>query len=400
MRPTLSGLVILALGWTAAVAPAAEDEAAQADGARIETLVRQLGDNEYSNREAASDALTAIGRPALGALEAAARHPDREIRYRSQRIFGEIMRFDQERRLEAFLSGDDEEHDYDLPAWTRFRKGYGDSAASRRLFVEMQRADADLLKALEHSASAAADMLTLRLSQAQQTLQNGGQTVSTGQAAATLFVAAEEDVTLSAQARSLVLNQCTQQPYRDLLTSSSRKGMTRKMLAATITRSEDWASYMAMQIAMQYGMKEGLVPAVRMLDNPGNRTMIQYALATIAKLGNESHLPAVEKLLDDQTVVNKIQHTETKDGKLVRIDYEMQIRDAALATAILLSGQKLTDFFDVPDDQRQLLGDTQVIYYNPRMIGFTSNDERAKVFDKWARSKPEKKRDPSGGAQE
>jgi hypothetical protein len=383
----VAALFLLGFGPSTTHAQAAGDAPHEADAARVAALVKQLGDNEFTAREAASDELAEIGLPAFTALEAAGRHPDREIRYRSQRILGQIRQLDQERRLEAFLSGKDDADDYPLPGWSRFQKAYGDDATSRSLFVEMQRADAELLKALEQSPQAAADALTLRLAQTQQALQTGVQTVSSGQAAATLFVAGEEDVVLTTQARSMVLNQCAQPSYRDLLNNSSRKAIARKMLGSTIVRSEDWAGYMAMQISIQYSMKEGLVPALTMLNNPANRTMTQYALATVAKLGDQSHLPAVEKLLDDKTVVNKMKQDETVDGKTVEVEYEMQVRDAALATAILLRKEKLTDFFDIPQEQRQLLVESQIIYYNPRLIGFSSEDGRTRVFEKWTKFK-------------
>lgn len=382
---------LIALAWLSlgCLLPASGSLIA-ADAERIALLVTQLGDEDFALREAASDELTRIGMPALAALEAAARNPDRDVRYRSRRIVGLVRQLDQERRLEAFLDGKEDPTGYTLPGWNRFKKAYGDDAAARTLFVEMQRADPELLQAIETSPQAAAEVLSLRVAQDQQARQSGAR-VSAGQAAATLFVAAADDVTLPAQTQLMVLQQCLQQGFRELLAQSSKKALPRKMLASIIVRSEDWAAYQAMHVAMQYDMPEGLAPATKILSNPGSRVahMIQPALMTVVKLGDSSHVPLVEKLLDDKTTVSKIQETVTKDGKNVATNYEMQLRDSALAAVILLSKQSLTDYFDVPEQQRQLLAEPQMIFYNPRLIGFASEEQREKVFEKWAKFKGE-----------
>src|SRR4029078_8047220 len=138
---------------------------------QIARLIADLGSEEYTIRESASEQLTRIGLPAFSALEAAANHPDREVRYRSQRILRVIRRHHIERRLEAFLSGKDEADDYPLPAWNRFSKRYGDGPEQRNLLVDMQRPDADLLRAMEENPRRAAETLVIRLHQSQQATQ-------------------------------------------------------------------------------------------------------------------------------------------------------------------------------------------------------------------------------------
>jgi HEAT repeat protein len=57
----------------------------------IKTLVRQLGDDNFSIREKASQRLTAIGRPALPALRQAAKDSDAEVRQRAGQILDAIQ---------------------------------------------------------------------------------------------------------------------------------------------------------------------------------------------------------------------------------------------------------------------------------------------------------------------
>ena len=76
------GIVLL----TGAVASHA-DRGKEATTQRIARLIRQLGDDEFKKREAASQELKAIGAPALAALrQAAASDADPEIRTRARQI--------------------------------------------------------------------------------------------------------------------------------------------------------------------------------------------------------------------------------------------------------------------------------------------------------------------------
>src|SRR5262245_27905817 len=181
----LAAAVGLAVGARAADPPTPPPKPEQ-----IARLITDLGSEEFTVRESASDELTRIGLPAFAALEAAATHPDREVRYRSQRILGLIREHDLKRRLEAFLSGRELEGEYPLPGWTRFKKSYGDDAAGRALFVEMQRADPELLRAIEDGPRPAAELASQRAGQLQDWARLGvQQQLTLGQVSAALFVA-------------------------------------------------------------------------------------------------------------------------------------------------------------------------------------------------------------------
>jgi hypothetical protein len=378
--------VLLLLGLVVAPASAEERRDQTPSAERIAELIQQLGHDEFATREVASEELKEIGLPAFAALEAAGKNPDREIRYRSQRILALVRQIDMQRRLDAFLAGKDEGEDYQLPGWGRFRKSYGDDTQSRTLFVEMQRADAELMQALEEGPQAAADAMNVRTSQFQQAAQFGLQQASLGQIAATLFVAAQEDVTLSSQTTTMVLNQCFQSAHRDILANSSRREIPRKMLGAIIERTEGTAAYIALNVAYQLNLSEGVTPAVKVLSSPVNRQphMVSYALMMLARVNDPSHLPIVEKLLDDKSIVTRMQEGN-KDNVVM---YEVQVRDAALATAVLLSKQEISAYFDGPQ-AKQPISDLQQVYFNARLIGFSDDAQRTKVFDKWAKYKAE-----------
>jgi hypothetical protein len=347
---------------------------------RIDQLIRNLASNEYTLREAATEELARIGLPAYTALDAAAKHPDREVRYRSRRVLGIIRHYDQERRLQAFLSGQDTAPP--LAGWQRFRKTYGDGGEQRRLFVEMQRADPQLLMALDEAPRAAADLLAERLVVSQQARPTAPEQITFGQVAAAFFVAAEADVTLDSQPLASLFSLCYQPSVREVLDGAARRELPRKMLGSIISRCEGLDAFQAMNVARQFEMPEGLVAATSILKGQETRRMapiVQHALITIAKLGDASHLPLVDTplLLTDVTSV-----TQFKEGETT---YVIQLRDVALATAILLSKQDLKSYFGPA--ATEAAGDPQNIFLNARVIGFATEDERAAVFAKWSRSK-------------
>src|SRR5262245_32024386 len=92
--------LLLLLASAAAPAPGADDAA---DAARIARLVRQLGSDDFDEREAATKELEAIGEPALAPLRKAAAEGDAEVRARAAALLRKIPGggFTELRRLEG-----------------------------------------------------------------------------------------------------------------------------------------------------------------------------------------------------------------------------------------------------------------------------------------------------------
>ena len=191
-----------------------------------------------------------------------------------------------------------------------------------------------------------------------------------------LFVAAEDDVSLPSTTLTLFYNFCYQPPFREVVEGPSRGGVPRKMLASMIRRSDENSAYMAMQVAYQLNMPEGIDPALKILSG---KTAIRagtysaYALATVVRIGDAAHLPLVEKLLSDSSPVTQIQQNN--------VTTKLQVRDSALAAAILLSKQDLKDYFDL--EGKPTITDPRSILVNPSLIGFKTDAEREAVFKKW-----------------
>lgn len=383
-------LALLASGsWLAGVQGASPKE--HTDVAQIQALIAQLGSPKFSARKAASEKLAQIGLPAFSALEEAARHTDREVRYRAEKVLAIVRQNDLERRLAEFLAASDTPSPASLPAWSRFQKAFGNTAASRELFVQMQRADSELLAAFDMDVRKGVEVLsqrTLTYQQAQQAkaLQNGLLVpLSLGEITALLFVAGEEDVRLSSQTVMAVLTFCNQPGFREAMLKTQTRELPSRLLGRVIQRSEDAAAYQAMRLATEYDLKEGLAPALKMLEVPNlkSRFYLQYALLLIVKYGDASHLPRIELLLDDKTQLG----TATQDG----VRREIQIRDSALAAGVLLTKQEIKDYFTIPMPTRTNQQGVSPAAYSLLQLGFENDEVRAAAQQKFLASQPRQK---------
>ncbi len=367
--------------------------------ADVQRLIAQLGDAKFAARKSAADQLAKIGLPAYQALEDATHDGDREIRYRAEKLLSLIRQNDLNRRLTIFLASLDSPEDRTLPSWSRFKAAFGNSATTRSLFVEMQRAEGELLAQLHNEPRQATELLgkkTLEYASDLNRLSREKGSLPLGQIAAVLFVAGEPDVKPSSNTVALLLQFGTQPVIRELapLTNTTDKETTekvtavRKLLGTVITRAEGVATQQAVQLAANYDLKEGLAPALKMLEAPGRiRFTIQQSMLLVVKYGDETHLPALEKLFTDNTLLS----TSSSGG----VRREIQVRDSALAAAVLMTKQQLKDYFSLPSNlnlqQGQGTGIQSTAYL---MAGFPNDELRLKSFKQWEIFKEKKAAEP------
>lgn len=98
---TVLGVLLSVAGQTLAAeppdkeglaSPATPPKTAQSDLSRIDHLIRQLGSSNFSEREAATRALDAIGEPAWDALSKAKGSDDPETRHRAAKLMQSLRR--------------------------------------------------------------------------------------------------------------------------------------------------------------------------------------------------------------------------------------------------------------------------------------------------------------------
>ncbi len=333
-------------------------------------LVRQLGDEQFSVRESATEKLIKIGLSATKALEEGTKDADREIRYRSERVLSIVRELDFQQRLDAFARSEVAEQDFGLPGWNRFRTALGDSAELRALFVEMQKSESEAMHALEEGPKAAAEILNLRTTQLQLSMQLYRHQLTLGSIAALIFLAGDDEVSVSQQASQSLYSFCYQQSFRTAVQNGPKNEAMRKLLGNWIRRGEGFSAYQGLGLAMQYDLKEGLIPAEKELRNHGNQAHItQYAILTVAKLGDASHVPLLERLLDDATRCTSM--------RINNRNYETQVRDIALAALLHITKQDARKYgFDRLQTHPQIV-------FNTTTVGFEDDTKRNEALAKW-----------------
>jgi hypothetical protein len=351
------------------------DEEASPSGDRYAEcweLVQQLGDEQFAVRERAMTRLIEIGLPAREALLDGRKHADREIRYRCERIASLVEELDFQRRLSSFSAGRSDGHD--LPGWKQYRTRFGDDAEIRALFVEMQEAESDLMQAVANGPQGVQNAVRERCLLLQQAQRSGGQPITPGNIAALLFAVGEADVNLDMQSTSMLYTVCRQPAMNEAMSDRSRGKILRKMLGSWIESSDGWAAYQTLFLAMQYELKEGLVPARKLLENPAEQPYArQQAILTVAKLGDDSYIELLESLLDDPS--------RCTAHRINNVTYETQVRDVALAAILIMEKQDPKKF---GFDRIQMNPSTS---FSTSTVGFPNDDVRKKVFDKYAEYK-------------
>lgn len=353
-------------------------------------LIEQLGDAKYSRRQAAVRKLIEIGPPAMSAIQRyGIENFDREIRSRSQSVLKKIRKIDLQRRLAAFAANLDDERDFGLPGWKKYRQLVGNTVYARGLFVRMLKAEAQLIREVETNPQMASKMLDVRAVELNAMIRSKVQP-SLGTVAALLFVTSYSEAPVSQMSYYTIYTCCDQENFRNEITPGSNRDLVRKsnsdlvrkLLGAWIRRGEGSAAHSSMNMAMQYDLKDGLVPAVKVLTTAGQKLhMRPFALLTIAKLGDRSHFPLLEKMLEDET-----QYTSFRvNNKRLPI----QVRDIALGALLHISGQDLKKYGFNHVQTHSLR------VFNPSTLVFDSDEMREKALQKWKQYRAEEKQKES-----
>ena len=342
----------------------------------ISAWIQQLGDDRFEVREEASRHLSQMGIEIQPALDTALHSPDPEIRVRVRRVLETIVKADLERRLIAFAEDVNDTKHLDLPGWARYRQVVGSAGAARQLFVEMQRAEPNLFRAVEEGPSATSQSLENCVTQEIVQMQVrqrvvGGYSISLGSVGAMLFVGSDKHVTLADDLAMQLVFLTNQPAIQQTINGGAQAAAVKKILGAWVAHDAT-ANVLAQNLwlAMRFDLKEGVEPAANALrqgNQPAN--IKQTALMLIGKLGDKSNLPAVEACLKDTDICAQFMMNNQQ--------FQTQVGDVALAIAIKLQGQDPKAFgFDRLDTNG-------LPYYNPATLGFRTAADRETAMKKW-----------------
>jgi hypothetical protein len=377
-------------------------------------LVQQLGSEHFNEREQAESDLWKMGRSARAALlDAVANDPSPEIRSRSNSLLPRATSLEMKARLDVFLADTEGKYDHDLPGWQEFRQvvrqewslfGYplwADTSldkSARKVFVELlsTTVNRNVVMAAGGGGSELGDLAAARRQELYN--QKYGREIIGGRIASRPAIRREpslEDIAALLFAESQAPSRTTPRNVSiSILLSSS--GFTaasqqpdeagrdyRSIAVAWLdTRQDPIEMYNALNLASNFGLPEQQCRlALRLLDMKGAQPVYRgNAAATLARIGNKSHIPLLEKSVADSTVMTTLRRNVVKDGKVELVTQEIQIRDVALAVSIILAGQKPEDFGFA--DQFKANGNPAASYSYSRYT-MDTDDERKAAIEKW-----------------
>jgi hypothetical protein len=236
----------------------------------------------------------------------------------------------------------------------------------------MQRQEPELLAAIDAGPREAAHRINLRVNDLRMEAQALGQEVKLGSVAALLLAAGQAEVSLSQQSGSLIYSYCYQGGVREALGGGKYEQQIRRLLGRYIARTDDSSAYQGLVLATQYDIKEGLEPAQRILRDPRQQPYaVQFAILAIARLGDKSHVEAIEPFIQDAT--HSTHRRVGDDNRLVAV----QVRDVALAALVHLTGQEYTDY-----QFRHIQPNPQTVF-TANSACFESDDDRQKALQRW-----------------
>jgi HEAT repeat protein len=353
----LSSLTLLILGLALALssqvravnAPAASpagDSAAVATASieQIAQLVSQLGSASFAERERATRRLVELGVAGRAALVEACMSADAEVRVRARAVLAAVSEADFRDRLEAFLSDYDGTRKQTLPGWEQFVSMFGSGRQARQIFVEMQRAEPELMEAFSKDAKTASKAVVARSqSISQQAMQSPREgLISMGTVASMLLVGGSQDVSIDEQLGVQVYAWMIYQPvFQKNAASGVWSPMLKKLLGRWVVKdASPTATVQNLLFAAAYELKsEALVLATRVLSDEHNHSNTrQYAILIAGRFGGKDELPMIERLLSDKTSCGTFQANNPPR------QVDLQIRDIALAVAVHLTGQNIRDY--------------------------------------------------------
>lgn len=381
-----------------------------ATAARAAELVAALASRDYAERDDATKELRKLGRLAYPALRDALRtNSNAEVRFRVEMVLPAARLADLEARLECLLADGEGKFQHDqLPGGKAFLAAAGRTVASRTLFATMLRSDnrtmllaadepeADLRKKFDErrgdlglipgrssnfveltDADVASILLVESVLPDTGVVGGGfgppvgrigrfGPTVSNNSFLSTLGAA------LSDETRREAIG-----------------GIVRRWMA---TRDHPQSVFTALGAMDRHGLADAL-PAARNLASGkvtgGPISFRAQALAYLARFGTADDLPTIEKLFGEKVTLM----VGVPNGPISR-RYTIQLRDVALAMALLLNGQDPSDY---GLDYRYVRGNSDSPKHNPQAYYFETDDEekadelRETAFKKYAAWKEARK---------
>lgn len=389
---------MLGLVLTAAITPAAPPvdpdpkhlAVTPAEQARAAALVEKLGSPRFEDREKAQDELAGLGRRAVPALsEALAKHASPEVRARCQALYPRARGDDLQARLAVFVADEAGKFEHDLPGWTEFRQiTAGCGPAARKVFADIVTnplgRELLLTELTPQDLGARIALRKQEMYQRRFASSRPGQVQEPAVIEVLALMLAETRIPsrhIPRTSSSVVV--FTMPNFVSALAGGSREARVYRTVAGKWAASRDEAILMtqALSVAQTLELPEVADLGARMMKTAAVTALSKaQAAMAVAKVGNAKHLPALEAAFKDEGVVRTlgVVIAGPAGAPAVAQAKSVQLRDVALAAALLLTEQDPTDY-----GFEQANASARASRYNYVMWSLPV-DRRAAAFERWA----------------
>lgn len=363
-----------------------------AEHARAAALVEKLGSPRFEDREKAQEELIGLGRRAVPALsEALTKHTSAEVRARCQTLYPRARADDLQARLAVFMADEGGKFEHELPGWTEFRQvtaGCGPSA--RTVFAEL--VTNPIGRELLFSDLQPQDLGVRIAMRKQEMYQRRFTSTRPGQ----LTEPAPIEVLAVMLAESRIPSRHVPRNTTNMLVytfngfvsaiNSGPQSRVYRTIAGKWVASRDEAVVMvqALSVGQTLELPEVADLGARMLKTPAVTPANKAnAAMQVAKVGNPKHLPALESAFKDEGVVTTVGFVVAGPvgGPAVPVAAKgMQLRDVALAAALLLTQQNPSDYGFEWVSNASRTTPARLLYTSWRL----APDRRDAAFEKWA----------------
>jgi len=331
----------------------------------IPTLVQDLASKRFATRQAAMSRLIELGTDVVPALESALTTGNRELRFRAQRVLNAVEQNAYQLQLEAFMQSG--EQAVDLPGWPEFKVLNGESSTARRLFVLMCRAEPELMRNLGRPKVIISNVVAKRCKELQQIFRTYKRdSIQLGTVAGLLFVGGLDGIKVDDTSVKTIYSVCNYDAFRNEMyirnpngTSQYRRtprsNMLRQLFAVWMKHGQSWDAQMAFNLAMQYDIRESLPRAIALVKAKNTPCHVaQIALVAVTRFGSLENILDLELRIDDKSFCGVQQRVGQKL-------HQTQLRDIALAGALLLADQNPREF-----------GFPRISYTNQRQLNYST----------------------------
>ena len=360
-----------------------------ADHARVEALVEQLGSVLYQERSSATMQLRTMGRLALSSLEVAKLSDNPEVRQRAKLILPTARRADFQARLDVFLADKAGKYDHRLPGWDEFQSITGKNEAGRLLFIELMQSPPN--RALVQAVALNPKELNQRVHRRQAEIYRlmyprqfpGVKRLPSSQPTFTDAMGLIFAEAILGEAKSRIVARVPiMQGYNIMSRSDIRKQIEAEpdtspahklVLAWCDSRTQSAGLYQAMLLTERFKWPETRKYAIKVLE--GKVPSVYYigkSATILGQHGSRADAKFLQPYLDNESIVRRA----NKSWK------EIQVRDIALAMMVLMIERDLDDF-----DIRTRNTNSKVLNYTN--FYFDSPKDRTNALAKWNTLEPD-----------